>query len=506
MVLARRCLLLLSLLLPALAATAQPVAWPAPDWATSTPEAQGMDSRALAALVEYGGNAQMDSLVVVRNGRLVAEAYYAPFQPGMKHRINSATKGVVSLLAGIASGQGLLGSTDAPMLGLFPERAVANVDPRKQAVTLQHLLDMTSGIDWVEPLNDRVPDTLIAMERSADWQQFILDRPMAQVPGAGFNYNSGNSHLVSAVLARKTGMGTGQFAAQQLFKPLAISDYRWQKDPQGVATGGFGLSMRTTDMAKIGLLVLQRGEWDGKQLVPRAWVDKIFNAAVPMFPAGGWLYGDFWWTLPARKAYLAVGYNRQLIVVLPELGVVAAMTGRTHYPIEDVIGQLERAVKSSQPLPQDAQAGALLQARIREAAIENATPSAVAEPALAREISGKAWRLEPNGMGLAELTLHFGAEPSYELASYVARGSSETRKVSRPIGTQGRFAGRPAGEGALVLSKGAWVDGNTLSVIQRWPEEGWTVSYLLRFDGSRVEITQVDRFGRRQTLAGTRAD
>lgn len=500
MLLVRRCALALSLLL----ALAQP-AWPAPDWAISTPEAQGMDSRALAALVEYGGNARMDSLVVVRNGHLVAEAYYAPFRAGMRHRINSATKGVVGLLAGIASGQGLLGSADAPVLQQL-RGSGADVDPRKQAITLQHLLDGTSGLAWVEPLADGVPDSLIAMERSVDWVQYVLGQPLAQAPGAGFNYNSGNTHLVSALLARKAGMGTEQFAARELFGPLGITDWRWQKDPQGVATGGFGISMRAPDMAKIGYLVLKNGEWNGRQVVPRAWVDKIFNASIPMFPTGGLRYGDGWWTLPARKAYMAVGFNRQLIVVLPELGVVAAMTGRGQYPFEDVIGHLERAVRSDAALAPDPQAGELLQARIRAAATEAATPVAAAPPALAREISGKVYRLASNPLGIAEVTLHLGAEPSYDVVSLVGRGSAQTRKVSLRLGMEGRFAGVAAGEGAGVLTKAHWVDGNTLSLVQRFPEEGWSVSYLLRFDGRRVEITQVDQFGRKRTLAGEQAN
>ncbi len=499
----RRCALALSLLLPPLLAPAQP-AWPAPDWAASTPEAQGMDSRALAALVEYGGNARMDSLVVVRNGRLVAEAYYAPFRAGMRHRINSATKGVVGLLAGIASGQGLLGSAQAPVLEQL--RGSADTDPRKQAITLQHLLDGTSGIAWVEPLSDAVPDSLIAMERSADWVQYILDRPQAQAPGVGFNYNSGNGHLVSALLARQAGIDTDQFAARELFGPLGITDWRWQKDPQGVATGGFGISLRTPDMAKLGYLVLKNGEWNGRQVVPRAWIDKIFHASIPMFATGGLRYADGWWAFPARKAYMAVGYNRQLIVVLPELGVVAALTGRGPYPFEDVIGHLERAVRSDAALAPDPQAGELLQERIRAAATEAATPVAAAAPVLAREISGKVYRLAPNPLGLAEVTLHLGAEPSYDVVSLVGRGSTQTRKVSLRLGLEGRFAGVAAGEGAGVLTKAQWVDASTLSLLQRFPEEGWSVSYLLRFEGRRVEVTQVDQFGRKRTLAGEQVD
>src|SRR6185369_15121044 len=253
--------------------------WPNPDWQASTPEEQGMDSGALAALVEYGGNAQMDSLVVVRHGKLVAEAYYAPFQAGMKHTINSATKAIVGALLGIAIDKGLVGNPDTAVLDFFPGGTVANVDARKKAMVLQSLLDMTSGLDWTEPLSNAVPETLVAMLGSKDWPKFVLDRPMALPPGTAFNYNSGNSHLVSAILARKTGMSTQEFAVRHLFKPLGISDFRWLKDPQGIAIGGYGLYLHPRDMARIGYLYLNHGEWDGVRLISRPWVDKVYHAS-----------------------------------------------------------------------------------------------------------------------------------------------------------------------------------------------------------------------------------
>ena len=195
---------------PAASAAEAPLAaiWPADDWAESTPEAQGMDSAALAKLVDFGAAQGMDSLLVTRHGSLVAEAFYAPYREGLKHAVNSTTKGVVATLTGMAIQDGLIASRDAPVLDFFADRKVANADASKKAMTVGHLLDMTSGLNWIEPLSDAVPETMLQLTRTRDWQGFVLDRPMAQAPGTGFNYNSGNTHLLSAILAHKTGGST----------------------------------------------------------------------------------------------------------------------------------------------------------------------------------------------------------------------------------------------------------------------------------------------------------
>jgi CubicO group peptidase (beta-lactamase class C family) len=498
----RNLFLALSILVAAHAAAQTPEdVWPDAEWQRATPEQMGMDSRALASLVEYGGNARMDSLLVTRRGKIVAEVYYAPFRKGLKHRINSATKSVVSALTGIASARGLLGSTETPVLDYFPDRTPRSLDARKRQMTLQSLLDMTSGLEWDEPLTDDIPHSLIAMQRSANWEEFILDQPMANAPGSVFNYNSGNSHLLSAIIARKSGMRTDEFAAQHLFKPIGITDVRWRRDPQDVAIGGYGIYMRTPDMARIGYLYLHHGRWKGEQVVPQAWVDKVYQAGVPMNASGSWKYGDQWWTMPQRKAYMAVGYARQIVMVLPEEGIVAAMTGRRGYPIENVIDQLRRAAKSPQSLAADTEGAALLQARIDEAAIEKPV-SAAAQPAVAREISGRTLRLADNPMGWKEVTLRLAdASPSYDLVTCANRACSEVRKWTRPIGMDGRFAVGDA-DPLLIATQARWV-GDTLSVLVRPLEEGTTSTFDMRFTGGpRVEITHTDEFGRRRVLSG----
>jgi hypothetical protein len=296
-------------------------------------------------------------------------------------------------------------------------------------------------------------------------------------------------------------MDTQAFAVRELFTPLAITDFRWRKDPQGIPIGGFGLYLRTPDLAKIGYLYLNRGEWKGAQLVPRAWVDKVFQAEVPMTPGGAFRYGDFWWTIPGRKAYMAVGFNRQIIMVLPDLGVVAAMTGRVNYRIEDLIDHLRRAVKSDAALPANAEGSALLSSRVAQAAAERPSPEPLPAPPIAGEISGKTYELARNERGWKELTLHMGNPASYELVMYTSRTAPTTRRVSRPVGMDGRFASTTA-ENPVIASKAAWLDENTLALTVRLPEEALSETYKVRFSGRRIEITAIDSAGSPLALTG----
>jgi len=332
--------------------------WPTAGWRTSAPEAVGMSSRALASLVDFGGANDVDSVLVTRHGQIVAEAYYPPFVPGLKHALNSATKTVVGALVGIAVQRGLLATLDQPVLEALGAHDAANSDAHKRAVTLQHLLDMDSGLAWQEPLAGR-PETVFEMTQSPDWTRFVLDRPMAQAPGSGFNYSSGNSHLLSALLSRHTQQSALAFAQQHLFAPLGIDDVTWPSDPQGVSMGGYGLFMQPRDMAKLGYLFLRRGRWQDQQLLSPAWFDRVEHASVPMPSIANstlrMFYANGFWCAPEYHAYMAMGMLRQVILVMPRLDVVAVFTGRKHYPMSDVFKLLEQAVDDGAAPPnQDA--------------------------------------------------------------------------------------------------------------------------------------------------------
>jgi len=361
-----RLALLVALLAPIASQAAGSIAWPTDGWQTSSPEEQGMSPVALADLVDFGAVNAMDSVLVVRHGRLVLDAYYAPFRPGMRHRVNSVTKGVVGTLVGIALNEGKLDRLDAPVLEFFPGRTIANGDARKKAITVQNLLDSNSGLSWREPPSvDSLDST--QMEGSADWVGFVLDQPMALAPGVSFNYNSGTWHLLSAIVGQQTGGDTLEYAKQKLFAPLGITDVAWLTDSHGTPIGGYGLFMQPRDMAKIGYLYLHGGQWAGAQVLPPQWVPKILNAQLDMQLRGAQRYANGWWVFPEKHAYMAVGYLCQLIVVLPEIDTVAVVTGRRSYPLVQLIDLVVSAAKSSTPLPPDAVGSARLKQRIAKA-------------------------------------------------------------------------------------------------------------------------------------------
>lgn len=358
----------------AIAQGAEPI-WPTQGWQTSTPEEQGMDPAELAKLVAFGELRSLDSLVVVRHGRIVLETYYGGRSADVPHVINSATKAVISTLIGIALKDGTLDSLDRPMLDFFSDSAIENIDEGKKAITIQTLLDSTSGIDWQEPLTGP-PTSAFEMMSRRDWVKFVLDRPMSNKPGETFNYNSGGWQVLSAIITKLTSMDAADYAKAKLFAPLGISTPSWRHDPQGHAAGGFGLSMLTRDMAKIGYLYLHNGEWQGKKLLPSDWVDKPLHATVDMKLIGepDLRYSNAFWALPNKHAYMAVGYHCQIIMVLRDQDIVAAMTARNFCPFSKMVDDISSAVKSDAALPQDPVGTEVLTAAIRKVSSNKSAP------------------------------------------------------------------------------------------------------------------------------------
>jgi CubicO group peptidase (beta-lactamase class C family) len=301
--------------------------WPTDGWRTSTPEEQGMDPELLTEMWAYiqENEVRIDSVTIVRHGYLVLDAYTHSYEKNSMHDLWSCTKSFTSALVGMAIEQGHIEGVDQPVLSFFPERTVANVDARKEAMTLEHLLTMTDGLDWVRKdiLSNSTGDTWPEMRQSGDWVQFTLDRPMVAEPGARWNYNDGASHLLSAIIQETTGTTALAFAEKYLFGPLGISGATWQSDPQGRNCGGTYLRLTPRDMAKFGYLYLNEGQWDGKQIVPAAWVEA---STTNHSPTPDTYYGYQWWVMPWAGYYSAIGARGQYIVVLPELDMVVTFT------------------------------------------------------------------------------------------------------------------------------------------------------------------------------------
>ncbi|QDW38414.1 serine hydrolase [Bradyrhizobium sp. KBS0727] len=483
--------------------SAEPV-WPTKGWQTSSPEEQGMDSADLAKLVAYGTSRRFDSLLIARHGKIVLDAYYAPYSADIPHIINSSTKAVIGTLAAMALKDGLLDSTDHPVLDFFADRSIANLEDRKKAITVQHLLDMTSGIDWREP-TDGQPVTFFQMERSPDWTKFVLDLPMSDAPGDIFNYNSGNPHLLSAILTRLTGMSAEDYAKARLFGPLGIDEWRWRRDPQGVSTGGNGLALKPRDMAKIGYLYLRRGEWEGKTLVPPGWTEKASHATIDMnlkFEPD-FRYSNFFWALPKRNVYMAVGYHCQVIMVFPALDIVAVTTARDFYSFGAVTDFISAAVKSETALAPSPDGADLLASAVREVSTEKPSEVGVA-PDTAAAISGKVFTFRGNALGLKSLSLTLaGSQPRVDLEFYDRDPTAPSRKVGGPIGLDGLYQKGDMTPAGVSAAKGSWSNDHTFVLRRLILGAGLSEQmYTLSFDDGKLNVRGQDRNGREVSVDG----
>ena len=318
----------LFLAIPADAQIDRPVeVWPTEEWATSTPEEQGMDSTNLDDVYDEvrDAGARIRSFLVVRHGYLIAEEYFTPvlYDVDDLHIVYSVTKSVVSCLIGIAIDQGFIDNTSQLLLDFFPDMTIENRTAWKEEITLEDVLQMRSGLLWDED-DYSGPNDFFAMTASPNWVQYVLDRPMDNEPGSTFYYNSGNSHLLAAILNVTTGMSPLAFADQYIFDPLRITTRVWLTDPQGINFGGSNLNLKPQDMAKFGLLYLNNGTWDDQEIVSSDWVSRSNTGP----PTGDDMtsYGFQWWLDDAEDWYSARGYNGQYIFVVQEHDITVVFT------------------------------------------------------------------------------------------------------------------------------------------------------------------------------------
>jgi CubicO group peptidase (beta-lactamase class C family) len=333
-----------------------------------------MDSAQLVQMLDAvaARKLNIDSILIVRHGYLVAEVYYGSNSPTLKHELYSVTKSFTSALIGIAIQKGFMDSVNHPVLDWFADRQVANVDARKRAMTLEHLLTMSSGLEWPESGTPytTMDNPYVRMMRSPDWVQFVLDQPMAEQPGATFNYNSGTSHLLSAIVQKTTRTSTLAFAREYLFKPLGIADVAWGTDASGIAIGGSDLRLTPRDMAKFGYLYLKGGVWEGQQVVPAEWVKASTTKHIKSTSAT-LDYGYLWWIEP-DGSFGAHGLGGQHIFVRPSQDLVVVFTSwltgnDTEQPAVLMDSFIAPAAQSPVPLPENPEALAQLEARIEAA-------------------------------------------------------------------------------------------------------------------------------------------
>jgi len=244
------------------------------------------------------------------------------------HTLQSVTKSVTSTVIGAAMQQGKIGPVTTPLLSFFPDYDLSKVGERLRKATLADLLTMRTGIEWHEsdrPLDET--NTTLQLERSADWIRFTLAQPMDAEPGTKWVYNSGGSALMAEIIRKATGMHADQYAERHLFGPLGIRDYHWKKTPTGHPDTEGGLYLAAADLAKIGLLYLNDGVWEGKRILPAGWARESTNRIVDRVNAGGQGYGYQWWRMDRGgvEVWAGNGFGGQFLLVIPARNTVAVV-------------------------------------------------------------------------------------------------------------------------------------------------------------------------------------
>lgn len=434
-----------------------PPAW---EWPRSSPEEQGISSARLAAMLEtvQKENQGLHSVLVIRHGVLVLEAYVHPFNGETRHSVYSVTKSVTSALVGIAREDGLLGGVDTPVYTYFP--SVTLDDPRKQSIRMEHLLSMTSGIEWSEPLYSGLSDLWGILEAD-DPAQYFFNPALLEEPGAVFNYNSGGSHLLSMLVQGAAGQPAADFAAKRLFTPLDIRDFFWKKDFTGHSQGGAGLELKPVDMAKIGQMYLDGGKWQGQQIISADWVNA--SSAVHSIPSAGLGYGYQWW-VRLQGDYYALGWGGQQIRVFPQQDMVvvftSGMSGQSIRHDDLVDTYLIPAVASNNPLPADPQGTVRLEAAVAVLARPRVQTS-TSLPPLAHELDGKQWLVTGRGdWSIFSLTFLNDTE---------ARLNLEMEGDSMPlaVGLDGEYRITDTKELGPVALLGYWEAPDTFVLVQQ---------------------------------------
>jgi CubicO group peptidase (beta-lactamase class C family) len=368
----------------------------------STPEQQGISAAAILAFIEAADQIDsMHSFMLVRHGQVVAEAWWSPYGPESPHVLYSLSKSFTSTAVGLAVAEGKL-SVDDQVLKFFPEDAPPEPSENLKAMRVSDLLRMSTGHHTAPSLGTDQP-----------WTKAFLAHPVPHKPGAHFLYNTPATYMLSAIVQKVTGITVLDYLRSRLFEPLGIENPIWGTSPQGISLGGYGLSVRTEDIARFGQLYLQKGEWRGRRLVPASWIEAAtaLQTSNGSNPNSDWDqgYGYQFWRC-RNGLYRGDGAFGQYCIVMPQQDAVVAITSGVRNMQEVlnlVYDRLLPAFEESALAPNPA-AFQQLSARLGELAVR--TVSGKAASPLAEEISGKRFVFGDNDRGIEAVSFEFGSD------------------------------------------------------------------------------------------------
>jgi len=481
----------------------------------SNPEAEGVSSKAIIEFLDAipNTNNEFHSFMILRHGKVVAEGWWKPYSANLKHTMYSVSKSFTATAVGFAVAEKRI-SVDDKVISFFPEDLPDSVSPYLSELRIKDLLSMSVG---------QAPDPTGEVSANNDnWVKGFFKIPILYQPGSKFLYNSAATFMLSAIVQKVTGQRTLDYLQTRLFNPLGISGIDWEINPQKINVGGWGLRLKTEDMAKFGQLFLQKGKWNGKQVIPASWVEDASTKKIDQDPTASqarkdssdWLQGYCYQMWRSRNnSYRGDGAFGQFIIVLPEKDAVIVITSET----PNMQSEFNLVWKYLLPafhdgkLPADEDAVKILKKKINNLAL----PLTVSVPAaIEKNISGKTFNVN-DGRRNATVNFEFKngvcyVEVKNDSAAYkIGFGSGkwvmgETKKSGPYLVARAR-ANRSEISSYKIAGSYSWKTENVLELVLRYIESPHTETIRCSFDGNNLKMEFENSFNKAvsSTLTGS---
>jgi len=484
----------------------------------STPEAEGVSSKGIMEFLDAISTTkhEIHSIMILRHGKVIAEGWWNPYRPDLKHTLYSLSKSFTSTAVGFAVAEKKLSVNDK-VTSFFPNKLPATISTFLTDLKIKDLLSMTAGQD---------PDPTGAVVVTNDWVKSFFATPVLNKPGAVFLYNSAATYMLSAIVQKVTGEKIIDYLTPRLFTPLGITGMDWETDPMGINTGGWGFRIKTEDIAKFAQLYLQKGKWNGQQILPEERVDEATTVKIDNAPydeqakkdSNDWKQGycyQFWRS--RHNSYRGDGAFGQYALVLPEQDAVIAITSETM----DMQGELNLVWKYLLPALQvdssvlNKNDAAVLKKRLAQLKLPlPAKPDSVFKII---SVSGKSFKIDSNEKRIEKIsftqnsssialtiktnmnsyTLNFGNGKWIE-------GKTTLLGPSLVAAAKGHFEGLPPSQ---VAGTYRWKGPNTLQMLLRYIDSPHTQFMTFYFEGDRISVDMLDSFkapDKKVTLKGNR--
>jgi len=468
----------------------------------SIPEKEGVDSKGILDFVNATRTSKTEfhSFMLVRHGKVIADGWWNPYAPDLRHTLYSCSKSFTATAIGFAINEQKL-ALDSKVISFFPDQVPPTISPNLAQLTVKDALIMADG-------QDPEPGYVSA---DTNWVKGFLAAPVVHKPGSVFLYNSLGTYMLSAIIQKVTGQTVLQYLTPRLFKPLGIKNIDWETDLKGISTGGWGLRLKTEDMAKFAQLFLQKGKWEGKQILPLGWAEEASTAKIIQHPdmpqekraASDWEqgYGYQMWR-SKNNAYRGDGAFGQYMIVMPDQDAVIAITAETSDMQEEIDLVWKYILPAMHPdkLSENKVAAAQLKKALKELALPPLTKQV---SGLAAEINGKSYTLANDQSKISNISFKFSGNGNCQIS---LRG--DTADYSLSFGAGSWLSGSTNKPGpsltarakeirnmlvpAKVFGSYSWIDDHHLALTLRYIESPHTEKFICEFAGDGITIRQTN--------------